>query len=182
MPGRGRVARGVGAACSPRAHALCPPFIARSYFRARIRWEAAGRIGADCWVSALPVSSFSPAALRTSGSSRQRLAAALLLAVLVASRVTVLARHLLRKLRQGSQQAGAGGSPSAQSRTHSWLLRRMGSRGGSPRRPSLLAAAVTDRLLMLDLITSGLMLLALVLLSAALAAEQNLELRADYKL
>ena len=154
-----------------------PPF---SYFRGRILWEAAGRIAAHCWVSALPIASFTPASLRHSGGNRQRLAANVLLGVLVAARAAVLLRRLLRKLR--AQQGGAGGASSAASSRAASFLRSLSWRHKQPApppppqqqqrraaQPSLLVVAVGDRLLFLDLITTALMLLALVLMTTSLA-------------
>ncbi|PRW20834.1 hypothetical protein C2E21_8605 [Chlorella sorokiniana] len=78
------------------------------YFRGRIQWEAAGHVAANCWASAMPIASFTPASLRHSGGNRQRLAANVLLGVLVAARAALLLRRLLRKLR--AQQRSAAGT------------------------------------------------------------------------
>lgn len=173
----------------PSSHLILPhlnPHPSCSYFRGRIRWEAAGHIGASCWASAMPIASFMPASLRHSGGNRQRLAANVLLGVLVAARAAALLRHLLRKLRaqQRSAAGAAGGSlaPSAvASRAASFLrslsLRRRQSVAPQQQQqqaaraapPSLLVVAVADRLLLLDLVTAALMMLALVLLSTSLA-------------
>ena len=159
------------------------PHPACSYFRGRIRWEAAGHIGASCWASAMPIASFTPASLRHSGGNRQRLAANVLLAVLVVARAAALLRRLLRKLRaqQRSVAGTAGGSsaPSAVASRAASFLRSLSLRRRQPAAPqqqaaraappSLLAVAVADRLLLLDLVTAALMMLALVLLSTSLA-------------
>ena len=191
--GMHRPRRAAGSPAERPACPLCP----RSYFRAALRWQPAGRVRADCWVSALPVSSFTPAALARSAGSRQRLAATVLLAAMVVGRAVVLLRRLLGKLRQlqaaASSPASGGASPARlAARTLTWLKSSLGSRRHArapPRRQSatatgsaLLQAAVTDRLLLLDLVTTALMLLAVVLLGAALVAEQRLELRLSYSL
>jgi hypothetical protein len=175
------------------------------YFRGRIQWEAAGHVAANCWASAMPIASFTPASLRHSGGNRQRLAANVLLGVLVAARAALLLRRLLRKLRaQQCSAAGtagtAGGSTASSavaSRAASFLrslsLRRRqpAQQAQQPQQqkqqqratpPSLLVVAVADRLLLLDLVTVALMLLALVLLSASLAVEQSFDVRVDYTL
>lgn len=159
---------------------LSPSAMCR-YFHALIRWQPAGRISIHCWASALPVSSFHPAALRHSAGSRQRLAAVVLLAALVVGRAAVLLRTLLRKLRAQQPQGGAAAGHTEAVRPAAgplcWLrLQRQPSLHG------LLHAAVGDRLLLLDLATAALMLAALVLLAASLAVEQRLEVRPDYSL
>jgi hypothetical protein len=153
----------------------------------------------------MPIASFTPASLRHSGGNRQRLAANVLLGVLVAARAALLLRRLLRKLRaQQCSAAGtagtAGGSTASSavaSRAASFLrslsLRRRqpAQQAQQPQQqkqqqratpPSLLVVAVADRLLLLDLVTVALMLLALVLLSASLAVEQSFDVRVDYTL
>lgn len=173
-----------------------------SYFRGRIRWEAAGHIAANCWASAMPIASFTPVSLRHSSGNRQRLAANVLLGVLVAARAAVLLRRLLRKLRAQQRSAagtagaagGSAASSAAASRAASFLrslsLRRRPPQPAQQQTqqqqhqqraapPSLLVVAVADRLLLLDLVTVALMLLALVLLSTSLAVSAMCKPDAD---
>lgn len=177
--------------CSPQTHCNLPitQTLRCSYFRAAIRWQAAGRVSVQCWASALPVSAFTLTALRHSAGSRKRLTATVLLAVMVVARAAVLLRRLLSKLHapQTARDSPSRSPSGLTARSLSWLRsRRRTAPAPAPQRQAapvaLLQAAVTDRLLLLDLVTTALMLLALVLLVACLIAEQRFDIRVLYSL